>query len=60
MEVNDYEYRFKDVIDLDTREVLFTVEHEITQPDPSDVRPRRWSTAIRRRPTATTSPATTS
>ena len=28
MEDNDYEYRFKDVIDLDTREVLFTVEHE--------------------------------
>ena len=28
METNDYEYRFKDVIDLDTREVLFTVEHE--------------------------------
>jgi hypothetical protein len=29
MEVNDYEYRFKDVVDLDTREVLFTVEHEV-------------------------------
>jgi len=28
VETNDYEYRFKDVIDLDTREVLFTVEHE--------------------------------
>jgi len=28
-EVNDHEYRFKDVIDLDTREVLFTVEHEV-------------------------------
>ena len=28
-EVNEYEYRFKDVIDLDTREVLFTVEHEV-------------------------------
>ena len=29
MEVNEHEYRFKDVIDLDTREVLFTVEHEV-------------------------------
>ncbi len=29
MEVNAYEYRFKHVIDLDTREVLFTVEHEV-------------------------------
>ena len=29
MEVNDHEYRFKDVIDTDTREVLFTVEHEV-------------------------------
>ena len=28
-EVNDHEYRFKDVVDLDTREVLFTVEHEV-------------------------------
>ena len=25
----DHEYRFKDVVDLDTREVLFTVEHEV-------------------------------
>ncbi|HEY1980035.1 MAG TPA: hypothetical protein VGH13_08100 [Xanthobacteraceae bacterium] len=28
METNEYEYRFKDLIDLDNREVLFTVEHE--------------------------------
>jgi hypothetical protein len=28
-EVNDYEYRFKDIVDVDTREVLFTVEHEV-------------------------------
>jgi hypothetical protein len=28
METNDYEYRFVDVIDLDTREPLFRVEHE--------------------------------
>jgi hypothetical protein len=27
-ESNEYEYRFKDIIDLDSREVLFTVEHE--------------------------------
>jgi catechol-2,3-dioxygenase len=29
MEANEHEYRFKDIIDLDTREVLFTVEHEV-------------------------------
>jgi hypothetical protein len=29
MEVNDHEYRFKDIVDLDSREVLFTVEHEV-------------------------------
>ena len=28
-EVNDHEYRFRDVVDLETREVLFTVEHEV-------------------------------
>jgi hypothetical protein len=28
METNDHEYRFLDVIDLDTREPLFRVEHE--------------------------------
>jgi hypothetical protein len=28
-EVNDHEYRFRDVIDPDTRAVLFTVEHEV-------------------------------
>jgi hypothetical protein len=28
METNEHEYRFKDLIDLDSREVLFTVEHE--------------------------------
>ena len=28
-EVNAHEYRFNDIIDLDTREVLFTVEHEV-------------------------------
>jgi len=29
MEVNEHEYRFKDIVDPDTREVLFTVEHEV-------------------------------
>jgi hypothetical protein len=29
MEANEHEYRFKDIVDLDTREVLFTVEHEV-------------------------------
>ena len=27
-ESDAYQYRFKDIVDLDTREVLFTVEHE--------------------------------
>jgi hypothetical protein len=40
METNDYEYRFKDVIDLDSREVLFTVEHETrSQTNPMYGRP---------------------
>jgi len=29
MEVNDYEYRFKDIIDLDSGRHLFSVEHEV-------------------------------
>jgi hypothetical protein len=29
LEVNDHEYRFKNIIDIETREVLFTVEHEV-------------------------------
>jgi catechol-2,3-dioxygenase len=28
-ETNEHEYRFKDIVDLDTREVLFAVEHEV-------------------------------
>jgi hypothetical protein len=28
-ETNEYEYRFKDIVDLDSREVLFSVEHEV-------------------------------
>ena len=29
LEMNQYEYRFKDIVDVDTRAVLFTVEHEV-------------------------------
>jgi hypothetical protein len=40
MEVNEHEYRFKDVIDVDTRDVLFTVEHEVrSQTHPLHGRP---------------------
>jgi hypothetical protein len=40
LEVNEHEYRFKDVIDLETREVLFTVEHEVrSQTHPLNGRP---------------------
>jgi len=40
METNEYEYRFIDVIDLDTREVLFSVEHETrSQTNPMYGRP---------------------
>jgi hypothetical protein len=40
MESNEHEYRFKDVVDLDTREVLFTVEHETrSQTNPMYGRP---------------------
>jgi hypothetical protein len=39
-ETNEYEYRFKDIIDLDSREVLFTVEHETrSQTNPMYARP---------------------
>jgi hypothetical protein len=39
-ESNEYEYRFKDVIDLDSRDVLFTVEHETrSQTNPMYGRP---------------------
>ena len=49
MESNQYEYRFKDVIDLDTKEVLFTVEHETrSQTNPMYGRP-----LINRNPAAT-------
>ena len=40
METNDYEYRFKDVIDLDTREGCGSPSNTDAQPDQSDVRPR--------------------
>jgi hypothetical protein len=49
MESNQYEYRFKDIIDLDTKEVLFTVEHETrSQTNPMYARP-----LINRNPAAT-------
>ena len=39
-ETGEYEYRFRDVIDLDSREVLFTVEHETrSQTNPMYGRP---------------------
>jgi len=39
-ETNEYEYRFQDVIDLDSRETLFTVEHETrSQTNPMYGRP---------------------
>jgi hypothetical protein len=39
-ETNEYEYRFKDIIDLESREVLFTVEHETrSQTNPMYARP---------------------
>jgi catechol 2,3-dioxygenase-like lactoylglutathione lyase family enzyme len=28
-ESNDYQYRFQDIVDPDTKEVLFTIEHEV-------------------------------
>jgi hypothetical protein len=28
-ESNDYQYRFQDIVDPDTRQVLFTIEHEV-------------------------------
>ncbi len=40
IEFSEHEYRFNDVIDLDTREVLFTVEHEVrAQSHPMFARP---------------------
>jgi len=49
IEDNDYQYRFQDVIDLDTKEVLFTVEHETrSQTNPMYGRP-----LINRNPAAT-------
>lgn len=49
IEDNDYQYRFKDLIDLDSREVLFTVEHETrSQTNPMYGRP-----LVNRNPAAT-------
>jgi catechol-2,3-dioxygenase len=40
METGQWEYRFKNIVDLDTREVLFTVEHEVrSQTHPMYARP---------------------
>ncbi|HXX51718.1 MAG TPA: hypothetical protein VEI98_10615 [Xanthobacteraceae bacterium] len=48
-ESNEYEYRFKDIVDLDSREVLFTVEHETrSQTNPMYGRP-----LVNRNPTQT-------
>jgi hypothetical protein len=47
METNAYEYRFKDIVDLDTREVLFTVEHETR----SQTNPMYGRELINRNPT---------
>jgi len=48
-ESNEYEFRFKDVIDLDSREVLFTIEHETrSQTNPMYGRP-----LVNRNPAAT-------
>jgi hypothetical protein len=48
-ETSEYEYRFQDIIDLDTREVLFTVEHETrSQTNPMYGRP-----LVNRNPAAT-------
>ena len=49
IEDNDYQYRFKDVIDLDTKEVLFTVEHETR----SATNPMYGRPLINRNPAAT-------
>jgi hypothetical protein len=49
METNDYEYRFQDVIDLDSREVLFTVEHETR----SQTHPMYGRPLVNRNPAAT-------
>ncbi len=57
-EDNQYQYRFRDIVDLDTGKHLFTIEHEVRSlTHPMCLRP--WSTAIRRRPRATTPTVTT-
>jgi hypothetical protein len=40
LEFGEHEYRFKDIIDVDTKEVLFTIEHEVrSQTHPMFARP---------------------
>ena len=52
-EDNQYQYRFRDIVDLDSGRHLFTIEHEV-RTRRTRCSCGRWSTAIRRRPTATT------
>jgi hypothetical protein len=55
-EDNQYQYRFRDIVDLDSGKRLFTVEHEVR----SATHPmfmRRWSTRNPARPTGPTRPA---
>jgi hypothetical protein len=49
IEDNEYQYRFKDIIDLDTKEVLFTIEHETR----SQTNPMYGRLLINRNPAAT-------
>jgi hypothetical protein len=49
IEDNEYQYRFKDIIDLDTKEVLFTIEHETR----SRTNPMYGRPLINRNPAAT-------
>ena len=57
-EDNQYQYRFRDIVDLDSGKHLFTIEHEV-RASPIRCSCARWSTAIRRRPAAIMRWATT-
>ncbi len=45
-EDNEHQYRFIDIIDLDTREVLFKVEHEVRSMR-NPLYPRTWNYTVR-------------
>lgn len=45
-EDNEHQYRFIDIVDLDTREVLFQVEHEVRSMR-NPLYPRSWSYTVR-------------